>query len=555
MRSRIFILLIPTLLLAWTGSSHAWWFEYTTPEENLPVATDPAIYESVLDALPFTDGSIFIIVLNSTTNSTTGGNNYQIIDKYGNLVYPELQPIAPGLPGYLPYHASIVPGDNGSILACWASQNNYPPQGVWVQKIDSEGNILWGDTGYNVLPLDSLVETDLVICPDGYGGLITAITRSLGGTFTRHIIMQRVDYQGQPMWGDSGIVACSVHAWKDDPKLVPDEQGGAYAVWEDQREPYQQNALFGQHVDDCGYLLWEEEGLFICYPTTWLKVLPDWQGGMLLNTNPGTGYNNTIFRIGSDGHIIWELEEASWFTIPAFIQGEPGYFYTLHPYPYDIRLYAQRFDVDGNLSWPRPGAVVEASPDIVYDGGDLFFENGFLLAVYEEATFSGPSYFPWYQYAQKLDTLGNRYWGNDGVQLTYINHGQLQWLPFAVGDGEGGVTCLWTFLDVTGDVWAKHVTSEGVLGGPDPRKRPVEIYPQISGVLNGTVQFTLPEAGRVRLDLYNLLGRKVAVIGEAYYNAGSHTASVDLAHLTSGVYFLLLKTVSGHAVKKVVLVR
>jgi hypothetical protein len=59
----------------------------------------------------------------------------------------------------------------------------------------------------------------------------------------------------------------------------------------------------------------------------------------------------------------------------------------------------------------------------------------------------------------------------------------------------------------------------------------------------------------VELDLYNLLGRKVGVIGEGHYGAGRHAVRYDLRDLTSGVYFVRLKADYGQAVKKVVVVQ
>jgi hypothetical protein len=50
------------------------------------------------------------------------------------------------------------------------------------------------------------------------------------------------------------------------------------------------------------------------------------------------------------------------------------------------------------------------------------------------------------------------------------------------------------------------------------------------------VPFALPEAARVRVEAYDLLGRRVAVLADDVYEAGRHTAVLDGRGLASGVY-------------------
>ena len=56
---------------------------------------------------------------------------------------------------------------------------------------------------------------------------------------------------------------------------------------------------------------------------------------------------------------------------------------------------------------------------------------------------------------------------------------------------------------------------------------------------NPTTELTLdlPEEARVRLDVFDVSGRRVAVLAEGYYGAGSHSFLWDAADRPSGVYF------------------
>lgn len=70
-----------------------------------------------------------------------------------------------------------------------------------------------------------------------------------------------------------------------------------------------------------------------------------------------------------------------------------------------------------------------------------------------------------------------------------------------------------------------------------------------------TIRFTLPKATNVRLVVYDVLGREVATLVNAWQVAGSHEARFDASQLPSGTYFYQLQTDTNHIVKQMLLVR
>ncbi len=60
-----------------------------------------------------------------------------------------------------------------------------------------------------------------------------------------------------------------------------------------------------------------------------------------------------------------------------------------------------------------------------------------------------------------------------------------------------------------------------------------------------TIAFDLPQAGRVRLALYDVLGREVMRLFDQPLPQGRHRVSIDGKHLPPGVYFYRLDTPSG----------
>ena len=69
------------------------------------------------------------------------------------------------------------------------------------------------------------------------------------------------------------------------------------------------------------------------------------------------------------------------------------------------------------------------------------------------------------------------------------------------------------------------------------------------------IDFTLPEASHVTLEVYNVLGERVAVLVDEARSAGYFSARFDAATLPSGIYFYRLTTNSTSMLKKMMFVK
>ena len=70
-----------------------------------------------------------------------------------------------------------------------------------------------------------------------------------------------------------------------------------------------------------------------------------------------------------------------------------------------------------------------------------------------------------------------------------------------------------------------------------------------------TLRYDLPVAGRVRLAVYDVLGREIAVLVDADRLAGSHTARLDGTALPSGVYHVRMTTAGFAQSRRLTLTR
>ncbi|MFN3345253.1 MAG: T9SS type A sorting domain-containing protein, partial [Chloroherpetonaceae bacterium] len=72
-----------------------------------------------------------------------------------------------------------------------------------------------------------------------------------------------------------------------------------------------------------------------------------------------------------------------------------------------------------------------------------------------------------------------------------------------------------------------------------------------------TIRYAIPTAGQVRLELFDVLGRKVATLVNQRQAAGTHTYTLNAARyaLASGTYFYRLQVGNQVETKKMMLVK
>jgi hypothetical protein len=85
----------------------------------------------------------------------------------------------------------------------------------------------------------------------------------------------------------------------------------------------------------------------------------------------------------------------------------------------------------------------------------------------------------------------------------------------------------------------------------------IDVWPNYPNPFSDVTSFTfkLGEDKHVRLAVYDAMGREVAVVTDAAYTRGVHSAVLRSGHLPSGLYFYRLTTESGVIQRKMLLMR
>ena len=544
---RLNLPLMAVLLLA---ALPAWALWPTTVRENLPIAATPEVYESDPSALPLDNGRTLVLLFSAHYFS----NCYQILNRFGEAEFSELQELAPDVTDIHTGHCLVIADGSGGAFAAWYIAMG-PREGFYAQRLDSQGNRLWGDAGIHIFNFQPAYTFG--ISTDGVGDLLVAVT---GNETVVQVAVQKVSPSGQLLWGESGVVVCNLPYGQQQAVITHDGNGGAYVTWNDYRPPTYGNPygnLFMQRLDAEGNPLWQPNGVFF-FEDPWIhQMIPDGQGGFILHC--GHGAENWVYRIGPSGNSLWMQYRVSWTALAKMVEGEPGYFYL--GFCYLMGVYGQRMDMQGNIYWPtwgsgQPGALMAMmDPGWTHNAHeDWAYQYPYFFGVYD---FRAPNWYPINLLAQSLDSLGNRRWGVDGTLLASIPSGpNLDFYQVvSCGDGIGGTVAVFaTWAEA--NVYAKHVNSNGSLG--DPQWPPPVYYNPgelFLGITGESVHYSLPAPGDVEITLYDLLGRRVAGLQQGYQPAGCYVVRIGAQNLAAGIYVVRLESRFWVEARKVVVLR
>ena len=163
------------------------------------------------------------------------------------------------------------------------------------------------------------------------------------------------------------------------PRVAPDNNGGAYIVWQDTF--VRPRNVYLQRIDRDG---------FICWPHGGIRLSADDPGGISQIYPQIRSYKQYVF-------IVWER------------------------FPY---LQAQKVDTAGNKLWGPAGVVVNTKLAGITHSIALDSCGGLFVAAYGDQPDS------WYTpvWIQRLDSAGTRLWSDTGIVLTNRSlEGPRQW--------------------------------------------------------------------------------------------------------------------------------
>jgi len=497
---------------------------------------------------------------------------YQVLDPSGNaLLQDDGMPIVEGdwgtsVEGDADNDDAVIPdGLGGCIMVFWDERDG--SWDVYGQRVDSLGNRLWGAGGIGLLLWPGPSNQDAhakSFCADSLGNFFCSSIVAYNSVFYG-IYIQKFYADGTTLWGPVGaIVRAPISGSGGEfQETVPDMVGGVIDVWEDYRFSSENATLYFQHLDADGNPLLPLNGIPVrnssgqVYQGILDHGVPDGQGGGIWARTTASLENwFGIFRLNGQGQMLWEWTTGNpsmhgfgqqllrhpadgtiWFQLHEDVPGHHGNF-----------LY--RFNVSGRPIFGNAGLLVQgtntliAIADGIIDGDMLYHVQGSEVRTQI--------------WSQRFDRRGRMQW-NAFVALGRASPGggPCFGFPMVASDGADGAVFAFEEHNTTHDIAAQRVLWNGRLGAPvqalPAAEEPLgELTYSISA---GNLRYVLPTAGQVKIELFDLLGRRAALILETFQNAGQYAVPFDDRGLPSGTYFLRLTTPAGAQTAKVALVR
>jgi hypothetical protein len=242
--------------------------------------------------------------------------------------------------------------------------NDYDNHSFVVQKVDSNGQLLWPEEGVVVEYLEEAFQLEPQLVSDGMGGAIVAWVESTSHQMASDLWLERIFSDGQDSFRSA--IEGPRAAMHPNFQVVGDGLMGIIAVWEGSGDGIELCLMRNNPISS---YFWPREGVSICSG---------------LNQSPR-------FNVISDGKggvvVVW-IDS-------------------------DRELYAQRLDSVGEKLWGDEGALIthgacELSVWVVGDG-----YRGFVLGWTSGFT----TYHPDDSYLQKIDAEGNILWKEGGIKL------------------------------------------------------------------------------------------------------------------------------------------
>lgn len=441
------------------------------------------------------------------------------------------------------FPSMVYDGENGVIVA-WIS-GGLENSVIASQRLDSNGARLWSSSA-RVVVSGCAVNTFIEICADGSGGAVVAWQDMRNGQ--QDIFAQRIGSSGTAAWGPSGIAVCASDGEQWLPQIAYCGEGEVVAAWVDVRGG--SDDIYAQRLGPDGSAMWTAGGLCACGEAGSQlnpRILVDPQSNAMIAWQDGRGLNLDIYaqKIDRAGLALWEAgglaisaAEGDQRLPELAPDGGGGAYVTWESSGADDDICLQRIDTDGTpvatslASWAvstRGGAVeirwstIEPVPAEAFsisrkDGGCEFFaglegavsiegESGYLFV--DEAAQPGS------EYIYRVD----------------------------VNDPEGTST-----LFETG-----AVPVPGVATFLD-QNRPNPFNPVTS------IAYSLEERSFVTFAVYDVAGRRVAVLVEGMEEAGGHTVTWNGTdgqggQVSSGVYFARLVAGKNALSRKMILLK
>jgi hypothetical protein len=251
-------------------------------------------------------------------------------------------------------------------------------------------------------------------------------------------------------------------------------------------------------------------------------------GGLSLLRQPGP--NTLDDPLPDDITIYWKVRAVNWLNLTAWCTPETGWHFVVYyrqpPNAFHLLSPANHAVLGGletDLQW-------EAATDP--DPGDSVAY--YRIHVAEDSLFTQPMDY----YA----TIAS-------FHLTGLQYSQTYWWKVLAFDTRDMVT-------VSSEIWSFSAASN-VPTGQEAIPREFALEQNYPNPFNPstTIRVAVPRPSRISLEVFDVLGRKVATVADREFDAGYHALSWNCRSCADGIYFLQMRAEGFVQTRKMLVVK
>jgi len=529
----------------------------SNPYANLQVAVHGGNIHVVSDG----DGGVVITFNNFDNDVVT--TYMQVVDRYGYLKWAQPKIIADG-PESLNYGVGLFKDGDGNYIFGYISGYTYVDSNLtqygffdpYVQKIDSNGNKLWGVDGIKLNPYSSSQRVSMFLCSDNEEGLhaFWIISPNEYPDYDS-LFIQHLSNDGQKVWGENGIfiddsIFSTLNSW-----IVEDDGGGIYVQYRKINTEH-----YIRKYDPSGNLVWT-----LINSLSFPSVISDNQGGIILSGVKIVFPRQLIInRISLEGEKLWgeggilvdDSVGANYAYAKLLLNSDStvSVLWDTEWWPNDD-VFLQRYTLDGERVWAEPirvSDIISAKSRLGLINSD---SNSNIVAWAEGLDSSA-------QFTHKINSDGIKLWNEKKLISTNYSTDETKVLT----DDNDGAIIVWRIDPPWGGIYAQQISKYGNLGeiiisvneeNEDIKPESYYLAQNYPNPFNPTttIRFEIPKSSYVTIKVYDVLGSEIATLINEEKSAGKYVVEFDGSGLSSGIYFYQLNTGGFIATKKMTLIK